>query len=322
VVPTIAPYATKVGGGTAAAGARFVALSPARLVDTRKNVGLAGALTAGKVRAFQVTGRGGVPSNAVAVTGNLTVVSQTAAGYVSLGPTMTSSPETSTINAPAGDTRANGVTLRLGPGGTLSVVQVAAAGATAHVVFDVTGYLVAGWTGATFVPLAGSRVLDTRSGNGLSGSFRSSTPRAVQVAGRGGIPSGAVAVTANLTVANQTSAGYVSLGPTMGANPTTSTLNVPRGDVRANNVTVKLDGGRLAAVWKGSSGSSAHLVLDVTGYFVAGGSGATFVAIDPVRLLDTRSGNGLSGALADRAPRAFASAARGDARRSVTRRPS
>ena len=65
-----------------------------------------------------------------------------------------------------------------------------------------------------------------------------------------------------------TSSGYASLGPTMTADPTTSTINVTRGQTAANGVTVRLGStGRLQAVWKGTAGSSAHLVLDVTGYF-------------------------------------------------------
>jgi hypothetical protein len=46
----------------------------------------------------------------------------------------------STLNFPLGDTRANGVTVALGTGGTLSVTYVAAAGKTVQVIFDVTGY--------------------------------------------------------------------------------------------------------------------------------------------------------------------------------------
>ena len=82
--------------------------------------------------------------DAVAVTGNLTVTGQTAAGYVYLGPEPVSDPTTSTLNFPVGDNRANGVTVALRAGGTpgsLSVTYVASpASATTHVLFDVTGY--------------------------------------------------------------------------------------------------------------------------------------------------------------------------------------
>jgi spore germination protein YaaH len=311
VIPTTPPHVTRVASGPAPEAARFNPLAPTRILDTRTGNGLSGAFSAGTPRVFQVTGRGGVPGNAIAVTGNLTITGQTAAGYLSLGPTPTAAPQTSTLNVPKGDVRANGVTVRLGAGGTLALVYMAGSGAATHVAFDVTGYLAAGSGGTTYVPVDGVRLLDTRTGNGLSGTFRSGVPRTFTIAGRGGVPANAEAVTANLVVVGQSAAGYASLGPTMTGSPSTSTLNVPKGDVRANNVTVKLNAGKLDAVWKSSSSGTAHLVLDVTGYFVAGSGGATFVAIDPVRVLDSRVANGLSGAFSSGAPRTFPSAGRG-----------
>ena len=44
--------------------------------------------------------------------------------------------------------------------------------------------------GSDLVPLTPARLLDTRSGNGLSGVFHSRVPRLFQVTGRGGVPGG------------------------------------------------------------------------------------------------------------------------------------
>ena len=82
------------------AGSTYVALSPTRLLDTRSANGLPGPFSAGVPRTFQVTGRGGVPSNATAVTGILTVTGQTSGGWVLLGPVETTSATSSTINFP------------------------------------------------------------------------------------------------------------------------------------------------------------------------------------------------------------------------------
>ena len=206
--------------------------------------------SAGVPRTFQVSGLGGVPANAVAVTGNLTVTQQSALGFVYLGPAPVASPTSSTLNFPLADNRANGVTVALGAGGSLSATYVRAAGATTDLVFDVTGYFVPDATGATFVPLTPARLLDTRVGNGLTGTFAVGVPRTFQVSGRGGVPANAVAVTGNLTVTNQTKAGYVFLGPDPTASPTSSTLNFPLADNRANGVTVALGaGGSLSATY-------------------------------------------------------------------------
>jgi len=75
------------------------------------------------------------------VTGNLTVVNEGSAGYVSLTPDEpTGAPSTSTINFPKGDTRANALTVPLGAGGVLWVTFMGATGTKADVIFDVTGY--------------------------------------------------------------------------------------------------------------------------------------------------------------------------------------
>jgi spore germination protein YaaH len=250
-----------------AAGATYVALPPTRLLDSRYGNGLSGAFGAGAPRTFVVAGRGGVPAGAVAVTGNLTITGGGSAGYVALTPTPTASPSTSTLNFPAGDTRANGVTVTLGPDGTLAAVYMGPAGSAVHVIFDVTGYYIGSPAGATYVALPPTRLLDSRYGNGLSGAFGAGAPRTFVVAGRGGVPAGAVAVTGNLTITGGGSAGYVALTPTPTASPSTSTLNFPAGDTRANGVTVTLGpDGTLAAVYMGPAGSAVHVIFDVTGY--------------------------------------------------------
>jgi hypothetical protein len=303
-----------VGQGNVYDPTTYFPLTPTRILDTRNSIGLGNALVSHAARPFQVTGRGGVPSNATAVTGNLTVTAQTSRGYVYLGPDPLSNPASSTLNFPVGDDRANGVTVALGDGGILGITYVSPnAGTTAHAIFDVTGYFVPDTSGATYLPLNPSRILDTRSGTGLSGAFSSHVARTFQATGRGGVPSNAIAVTGNLTVTGQTSSGYLSIGPNATNNPTSSTLNFPVGDDRANGVTVALGtGGTLSVTFVApSAGPIAHVIFDVTGYFVPGTSGAKYVPLTPSRLLDTRSGTGLTGAFSSHGARTFGVTGRG-----------
>lgn len=137
-----APTAVETAPLAATDSATFVPLTPARLLDSRFGNGLSGKFSANTPRTFQVSDRGGVPANATAVTGNLTVTGQNAAGYAFLGPDPLANPTSSTLNFPLGDNRANGVTVALGAGGTLSITYGASSGATADFVFDVTGYFV------------------------------------------------------------------------------------------------------------------------------------------------------------------------------------
>ncbi|MDQ5840010.1 MAG: hypothetical protein M3537_02415, partial [Chloroflexota bacterium] len=158
-----------------------------------------------------------------------------------------------------------GVTVALSPTGSLSATFGYAG--TTHLIFDVTGYFVPDDSGATFVPLTPARLLDSRFGNALSGPFSANTPRTFQVTGRGEVPLNATAVTGTLTATNPTQPGFVFLGPDPVADPTSSTLNFPLGDTRANGVTVALSPtGSLSATF-GYAGTT-DLVFDVTGYFV------------------------------------------------------
>ena len=115
--------------------------------------------------------------------------------------------------------------------------------------------------------------MDTRPGailTGAEGPFLANGPRRLDPAGHWGAPLSAQAVTGNLTVVNQTAAGYVSATLTSEPDPTTSILNFPLGDTRANGVTLPLNaGGRTWFVYKAPSGKSTHLILDLSGYLTS-----------------------------------------------------
>jgi hypothetical protein len=309
-------YATDVDDATSFViegpeGLSWVPIEPERIVDSRTPVGVSGPFLTSVPRSFPVAGVGGIPLDALAVTGNVTVVGQTAAGYVSVGPTMSATPTSSTVNVPVGDVRANNVTLPLSDLGRLAAVYKGPTGSKTHLIVDISGYFVAGTDEATYATVAPTRVLDSRPGQdiGLSDPFMTGVPRTLSVAGDNGIPNAAVAVTANLTVVSQTSAGYLSVTPTPQANPTTSTLNVPKGDIRANGLTAPLDGsGDLSIVWKGSPGGTAHMILDVTGYYLEDPGGLLFYPVTPGRVLDTRTpswASGLTGTFLSGTPRSL-----------------
>ena len=257
-------------GGT---GATYHSLTPTRILDTRNGTGLSGPFSSHVARTFQVTGgTSGVPTGtAKAVTGNLTVTSQTSLGYLFVGPIAVNNPTSSTLNFPVGDDRANGVTVPLNGLGTLSITYVAPTpGPTAHVIFDVTGYFTFDISGSVYVSLTPTRLLDTRNGTGLSGVFNCHASRKFQVTGVGGVSDLAVAVTGNLTVTSQSSLGYLYGGPNGTDNPTSSTLNFPINDDRANGLTVGLaTNGMLSITYVApTSTATTHVIFDVTGYFM------------------------------------------------------
>ncbi len=292
-------------------GATYHALTPTRILDSRDGTGgLSGAFSSHVARTFGVRGHGGVPANAIAVTGNLTVTGQTSLGFLFIGPNAMNNPTSSTLNFPLADDRANAVTVALSGTGTLSITYAAPTlGKTAHVIFDVTGYFTPDMSGATYHALTPTRILDSRDGTGgLSGAFSSHVARTFAVTGHGGVPTNAIAVTGNLTVTGQTSLGFLFIGPIAMNNPTSSTLNFPLADDRANAVTVALSGtGTLSITYAAPTlGKTAHVIFDVTGYFTPDMSGATYHALTPTRILDSRDGTGgLSGAFSSHVARTF-----------------
>lgn len=271
-------------------GAVFHAIAPGRVLDSRIPIG-ATRFHSRVVQSFAVAGLFGIPMDAVAVSGNITVTGQTNPGYVVVAPLLTSGVQspTSTLNFPKGDVRANNVTVALGPGGRLDAVYWAShASDTAQLVFDVSGYFANDTTGATFQSIIPARVLDSRISLG-AGLFHSLAKQTVQVTGLLGVPADAVAITGNVTVTGQTSAGSVTVAPSLatGVKPATSTINFPLHDTRANGVTVALgpDGGIDIMYVANVRGGTTDIVFDVTGYFSADAAGATTHPVAPTRIL-------------------------------------
>jgi PKD repeat protein len=124
---------------------------------------------------------------------------------------------------------------------------------------------------ASFYTLARPcRLLDTRSTRPLQSS---DPPRVFSVASNPGcqIPATAVAVAANVTAVNPTGPGFFVLFPGNDYPPATSTVSFdPRHPARASFaiLPVSTDGrATLAARFGSDRQASAHLVLDVSGYF-------------------------------------------------------
>jgi hypothetical protein len=127
--------------GVAATPSSFYALTPCRLVDTRTAAGPFGgpALAFGESRPFTVSaGACGVPADAKAVSMNVTVTGQAAAGALTLFPGAGVAPVTTTVSFAAGKTRANNAVVGL-TGGILSVLGRQESGSV-DVIVDVSGY--------------------------------------------------------------------------------------------------------------------------------------------------------------------------------------
>ena len=146
VVLTLAAVATALPDVASADGPfRFFAITPCRIFDSRADGDGITPLANG-LHSIRVQGICGVPAGAKAAALNVTVVTPTKPGHITIWPVGVSEPTVSTLNFLANESAlANGAIVPLGPdsGGADDVsfrYSMNPAPGTGHIIFDVTGY--------------------------------------------------------------------------------------------------------------------------------------------------------------------------------------
>ena len=256
------------------ASAAYTAITPVRLLETRSEAGLAtddgrdlgaGPIEGGETFELQVAGRAGVPATALAAVLNVTVTGSRADGYVTVYPCGTTRPTASNLNHVAGQTIANLVISGLGPSGSVCIYV----SATTDVVVDLTGFHRAASVYAAVRP---ARLLDTRTGPGITtvdGDFLAGRIRPagsiveLQVTGRAGVPDDATAAVLNVTVADSTRPGFVTIYPCGSARPTASNVNHEAGQTIPNLVVSGIGVGGRVCIY---TSASTHVIADLNGY--------------------------------------------------------
>ncbi len=279
------------GVRAAGTGSQYFPTAPLRLLDTRAT---GQTLQPDSSLTLRVAGTVGVPAGATAVALNVTATDTSAAGFLTVYPSGTLDPATSSLNWQPGTTAANLVVV---PIGSNSSVTFHNASGRVDVIADLEGYFAPTASGgAYFEPLVPTRIADTRPNSGYPcAGCRLGTEGtlAIQVAGRGGVPLGAVAAVVNVTVTDTTAASYLSIYPMGTAWPGTSTLNWTAGMTATNRVITPL--GSDGAISVLNQLGSAAVIVDVSGYFTTNstGTGASlYYPVSPQRLLDTRNQGG------------------------------
>lgn len=316
--------------------ASYVAVTPFRILDTRARTCVqcgAGGLLANQTRTLQITGvtglKGGtdqVPVTATAIVMNVTAVSSSTGGLLTIYPAGTALPRASNLNFSAGTATPNLVTVTLGQTNAASpnwAVNIFNPIGSLNVVADVEGYFASNASGdpaGEFHSMSPLRVCDTRASQPANvcnqGGGHRLGPNSVVKVNVSGIPSGVSAApssipsdgTAQAAVLNLTAIGgtlptYLSVFPALAngscpATSTTSTINISSG-ARANRVLVSLgpdtSGGPATDVCVYNAAGSINFVLDANGWFGSGLTstplGAQFQAIGPTRVCDTRAGS-------------------------------
>ncbi len=262
-------------------GVRFLG-APARFVDTRE---LPGKLGAGHVLSVPIAGVHGVSADAIAAMVSVTAIEPCADTFLTAFPCGGAVPTASTVNAAALSIVANSAVVRLG-GGALCVYSFQ----PTDVIVDVSGWL--GSEGLGSVPVAPVRLVDTRPGTPQVlpvaqhrlGAGQLLTVHVGALAGVGPAPT---AVTVNVTAANPSSPGFISVLPgpcaTMSVPPSTSNLNLTAGHDVAASATVGLGDGELCVF----TSTDTDVIVDLQA--VHGIAGGVTTAVDPQRIVDTRA---------------------------------
>jgi Subtilase family len=258
--------------------------SPQRILDTRTTIGDHKAPLGAGV-AVTVTVQ--VPSTATAVAINLTGIAR-GTTYLSVYAGHTSWPGTSNLNL-AGVTDSPAAVFATVPLGSGQTITVRNAGAATDVVVDLVGYFAPAGL-SKYGAVTPQRILDTRTTTGgHKGVLASGKTITVHLPASAGVPAGAnTSVIVNLTATGQVAGGFLALSPN--CSHTSSTLNYVTGYTRANLAVVKLTSATTFCVY--GSGGPTHVLVDLIGYLAPSGVASYVPVASPVRVIDTRTGNG------------------------------
>ena len=275
VIIDITGYYTSTKNGVSAGG--FVAMSPARVLDSRGGIGAAqGLIPAGSQRTIQATGSNGIPEGAAAVAVNIIVINREAkAGYVRPTPTgETRSTGVLNYNSVEGQSTAMNAQVALNADGKFSI-DTAAEGGKIDLVVDIQGYFLKSNPGGGFTPLNG-RLIDTRK----TASIASGASFTVQVGGVQGAPTvegGLSAAAVTFTAVNDSGAdSWAKMWADGAAEPESSAIDSDKTSKMTNTVVAPVGANGKIRIKNMGTGAMDYLV-DLQGAYnsLPGGPGNT-----------------------------------------------
>jgi hypothetical protein len=102
----------------------------------------------------------------------------------------------------------------------------------------------------------------------------------------------------NVTVTDATDGGFITVYPTENAAggavslPNVSNLNFSTNQTVPNMVMIPVGADGKVRFYNGAGAGSVDLIADIAGYYTSGTGGEVYHPLGPVRLVDTRSGEG------------------------------
>jgi hypothetical protein len=228
-----------------------------------------------------------VPTSATAVSLNVTVVSPTASGFITVYPCGVLRPLASNVNYVEDQVVPNGVIAPIGNTGKVCFYS----SKTTEIVVDVAGW----FAGDSFTGTTPQRLVDSRDGTGSPmAKLTAASPLSVQITGLAvttsagtatSVPSNISAAALNVTVVNPEAGGFITAYPCDAARPNASNVNYSIGQVVANGVIAPVSASGEVCLF---SSTPSDIVVDLAGWF----GGSSFTGATPSRLVDTRDGTG------------------------------
>ena len=280
---TLAPA---VGVPTASSNPNgFIGVSPLRIIDTRQPAlgGENGRLGAGRVVELDLDADVSAATEAVAV--SITAVVPCRSGFLTVYDCDVR-PGISNVNFAAGRTSA-GMAITMLNDRRICVYS----SAITDLIVDITGEFTP--SGDSFFSMTPTRWADTRGNPAVvslaPGARIAGSHTEIALAGTGDIPAEATAVWLNVTGVGATGSVALTVYPgPCGTAPLASNVNIFTGRNSASAALVGL--GTNGSVCIRVGGGSAHLVVDVAGWFQPSEEGLRYVAGPSRRLYDTRPG--------------------------------
>ena len=242
-----------------------------RVLDTKNGIGgYSTPMEPSKYRTIKIAGLAGIPDDGSvgAVSLNATVGGSADNGTLFGRPNADTSRTMMLVyNDNAGEYVSNSAIVAVNSDGTIQVATETAS----RLILDVQGYYTSNEDGTAaggFVPVAGKRIVDTRSGLGAPKAIL--TPGSsidVQVAGANGVPANASAAVINLLpISTTTSDGYLTAYPTGGVIPKNALHYTPMANTSIQAQVQLSSSGKMTIA---NPSGTANLAVDLQGYFTA-----------------------------------------------------
>lgn len=242
-----------------AAGLRFNAISPLRLLDTRES---GGAFGPGESRELTID------ATAEAAVLNVTGIAVNTPTYITVSPAGEGVPNVSNLNVGLQQTIPNLVVVKL----TAGKVNLYNNVGNTHMVVDVVGtFKTTGPSanGGRFVPITPARAYDSRSpvivGQPI-GAIGAAGTRDLGLLGTlNAYPFEYGAWVGNVTVANTTAESYLTVHPAGFGRPASSNLNWKAGEIRPNLVMMGTDSYGFNTFF--NAAGSTDVIVDIAGWY-------------------------------------------------------